>query len=130
MNCKIKIYISFIISISLIFAIFLYNNYLTYIPFDDFFFFLIMLFITDNISTYFYSNDLTKNINFPILLPVIILYGPFWSALILTLGSIKIKYRKEKGFIWYKFLFNKAMLFIMGGSSSLVYQYITNLYNF
>ncbi|MGM0438238.1 MAG: sensor histidine kinase [Bacillota bacterium] len=127
MNFKTKLYITFIIISAFIFSIFLYNNYLTSIPLKDFLFFLAMLFITNNLSTYFYSNDITKNIHFPIILPVIILYGPFWTAIILTLGSIKIKYRENQGFIWYKFLFNRAMLFIMGASSALIYNYVINL---
>lgn len=127
MNLKTKLYIAFIIFSAVILSFFLYHNYLEPIALKDFIFFLSMLFITNNLSTYFYSNDITKNINFPIILPVIILYGPFWTALILTLGSIKIKYRENKGFVWYKFLFNRAMLFIMGAISALVYNYIYNL---
>ena len=124
MNFKTKFYIAFIILSALFLALFLYNNYLTTISITDFSFFLVMLFITNNLSTYFYSSDITKNIHFPIILPIIILYGPLWAAVILTLGSIKVKYRENQGFIWYKFLFNRAMLFIMGGSSGLIYNYI------
>ena len=127
MNLKTKLYITFIIISALVLSFYLYNNYLETIPIIDFSFFLAMLFITNNLSTYFYSNDITKNIHFPITLPVLILYGPFWTAIILTLGSIKIKYRENQGFIWYKFLFNRAMLFIMGASSALAYNYIINL---
>jgi len=127
MNLKTKLYISFIIVLAIILSFFLYNNYLDTIPLKDFLFFLSMLFITNNLSTYFYSNDITKNIHFPIILPVIIMYGPFWAAVILTLGSIKIKYRENRGFVWYKFLFNRAMLFIMAAFSALTYNYINTL---
>jgi len=130
MNLKTKLYIAFIIVLAIILSFFLYNYHLDTIPLKDLLFFLSMLFITNNLSTYFYSNDITKNIHFPIILPVIIMYGPFWAAIILTLGSIKIKYRENQGFIWYKFLLNKAMFFIMGGISALIYQIIVTYINF
>ena len=97
MNFKSKLYITIIIITSILFGFVLYENHFETIPLWNLLFFLLLLTFTNNISIFFNPHDKLTSIVFPILLPVIILYGPYWTALIMMIGTIELKSRE--GFI-------------------------------
>ena len=130
MDFKVKIYLTIVTIFAILLGIFLYNNHFIEISLIDFIFFSAVLFLTNNMSVFFNHNELITNMVLPIELPIIVLYGPFWSAFILIMGTYNIKKRNNKGFVWYKFLYNKSMLFITGGLAALIYKYIGSTFNF
>ena len=120
-SLKIYLIIEYILFIN--FAIYLfYIKQSNTIPVINILFFTIILFISKNITIFYNSmTHITTSIVLPVLLPTMVILDPFWVALIISIGSIELKYRNKK-FIWYQFLFNRTMLFISAGSSALIFN--------
>jgi len=123
MNKKLIKYLIIIHLITIIFAFYLYNNYYFVADFKNIIIFTLILIFSTNINTI--KNDSFKintYIILPILFPVIAFYGPFWTAFITMLGTSDLIYNKRQ-FVWYKFIYNRSMLFLTGGISSIIYKY-------
>ena len=130
MNFKVKIYLTTVTIFAIFLGFFLYNNYFIEISPINFIFFLTILFLTNNISIFFNYNEIFITMVFPIILSIIVIFGPFWAAIISMIGSTTIKKRNNSGFVWYKFLFNRSMFIIIGGLAGLTYQYIITTFDF
>lgn len=125
MNTRLKTFLIIEFLSFLLFFIYLYQFHRFNISTIDVIFFILVLLITNNISFILNSkSDVTISIVLPILLPAIILLGPFWTAVIALIGSSEFHYKK---FAWYKFLFNRCMLFIVAGTASLIFQYTNDI---
>ena len=128
MKNKLKYFLFSVYGISLILGIYLLTKSSNYIPFHNIAYFTIILIITNNFTLFFNSvNSFITSINLPVLFPAMVLLDPFWVALISFFGSIELKQRKN--FVWYKFLFNRTMLFSAAGIAALVFKLTINYFN-
>ncbi len=123
MKKSLKIYLITEYTLFIIFAIFLFSiSQQNTISIINILFFIIILFVSSNITMFFNSMSYTSTaIVLPILIPIMVMVDPFWVALIAFLGTIEIKYRNKK-FIWYQFLFNRTMLFMSAGSAAFIFK--------
>ncbi|MEC9490214.1 MAG: metal-dependent phosphohydrolase, partial [Halanaerobiales bacterium] len=112
MNKKLKLYLIFIhISFIILFLI-LFNNSAFDIDLLNLSFLLITLVFISNFSMFFNSiTDITTSMNLPVLATAFFTLNPFWVGVIAAIGTIELKSQKL-GFVWYKFLFNRAVFFI------------------
>jgi HD-GYP domain-containing protein (c-di-GMP phosphodiesterase class II) len=65
--------------------------------------------------------EITTSMNLPVLITAFIVLNPFWVGIIAALGTAEINLRKNC-FIWYKFLFNRAVFFLASSSASLIFH--------
>jgi HD-GYP domain-containing protein (c-di-GMP phosphodiesterase class II) len=83
-----------------------------------------MLFLSNNITALDHSiNQISMSIVLPFLFPIMAEFEPFQAAVIALIGTCNLK-KREKGFIWYKFLFNRMMIFITAGAASLCFRIV------
>ena len=122
MSKKLKIYLTIIYCIFLIvFSILGYRYIFEFDLFSVFFLFSTLLFVS-NFSLFFNSmTEITTSMNLPVLITAFIVLNPFWVGIIAALGTFEINLRKNC-FIWYKFLFNRAVFFLSASSAALVFQ--------
>ncbi|MDI3548637.1 MAG: hypothetical protein PWR10_2289 [Halanaerobiales bacterium] len=127
MRTKLKIFLALEYLAFLIFFIYLYQYHITNISLTELIFFILVLFITVNISRFINtSSEITVSINLPILIPAMVLLGPFWTGII-ALGATSISHIKN--FIWYKFVFNRTMFFLAAGGAALIFKMTNNYFN-
>ena len=134
MKLKLKAFLLLEYILFILFFLYLYNYDQHVIPTNKFIFFTLTLLILSNLSFFInINNNLSTQIIFPILLPAIIILGPFGSSLVALIGSIPID-KIKNNFIWYKFIFNQTIFFIATGISALTFeiskQYLNTPYSF
>jgi len=124
MNKKLKIYLTIIFIFGVSVFYFLLANFYSEFLWFDFLFFTFLLFSIHNITNFInYKTESYASINIPILLPAIIVLGPFWAAVSFLIGSTSIE--RFYNFIWYKFLFNRTMFFISAAMSAITLNFVT-----
>ena len=133
MNKRLKYFLAVEYIFCSIFAIYLISNYykasVARSNINEIIFFAIILFITRNLTLFFNSMDeIATSISLPIYFPAFVILNPLWIAIIAFISTIELKYR-NKGFVWYKFLFNRTMFFITGGLACLVFKLINQNFN-
>ncbi|MFN2341651.1 MAG: metal-dependent phosphohydrolase, partial [Halanaerobium sp.] len=62
----------------------------------------------------------------PIVIIGFAVLNPFWAAILSALGSIEFRFLK-RNFIWYKFLFNRSILFLAAAFAGFSFD-IANVY--
>ncbi|KXS42984.1 MAG: metal dependent phosphohydrolase [Candidatus Frackibacter sp. T328-2] len=110
-------YITFALSFS-----YLYQNHSQLIPWYDFAFFTIALFILSNLTTLVNKGiRVNTSLDLPILLSAIVVLDPFWVAIVAMVATIKIN-KIKIDFTWHKFIFNRTMFFVATGSAALIFR--------
>nr|WP_243834307.1 HD domain-containing phosphohydrolase [Halanaerobium saccharolyticum] len=65
--------------------------------------------------------EITTSMNLPVLATAFFTLNPFWVGVIAAIGTIELKSQKL-GFVWYKFLFNRAVFFISASVASIAFN--------
>ena len=121
MNKKVKAYLLlvFLLTFALIILLSFQQNDIPEI--NKLFLFSFLIFISHNASLFFLSGPkIFTSIKLPIILPGIAIIGGYWIAIITLIFSTEIK--KNKRFVWYKTLFNRANIFIAIIFSGLIFE--------
>lgn len=124
MTKKLKYFLFSVLIVFLFFSFFLYFIRIKPVLFLDLLFFTIVLFLSNNITSLIHSFSQTSiSIVLPVLFPIMAELDPLWSAIIALIGTCNIK-NWEKGFIWYKFMYNRMMIFITTGAAALYFRIV------
>lgn len=124
MKKSLKFYLSFIFFITFISFFLMFNIYSIKIDFFEIGFLLLALLIVNNMSMFFNSlTEINTSMNLPIVIVGLIFLNPFWTAILSAFGSIEFKLLK-RNFVWYKFLFNRSVLFLAAASAATVFNWI------
>jgi len=131
MRKALKIYMLSLAIIFIIYSIFLARFY--FYETTDYLvvlYFIFTLLFSTNFSLILDVEDsVSISITLPILLPAMVILGPFWTGLVAMIGSVELRFGQKK-FIWYKFLFNRFNFFISAATAGLVFILIANIFNF
>ncbi len=128
MKFKVKLFLIAELILFILMFLFLFNHGYYNVSFYMMIYFILILLVTNNISMFFATeNEFITTIILPVLFPVMVLAGPFWTAVISAIGSTELKFRNN--FVWYKFLFNRTMFFLAGGGAALVYEVSNNFFD-
>ena len=123
MDKNLKLYLTIIFTGTFIFALSLARSYFYDFALYEIIFFIFALLILSNMSMLF--NTISKfitSMNLPILLTAFVVLDPFWAAVVSAVGTIEIKSR-DNGFIWYKFIFNRAVFFLAAAAGALTFNF-------
>jgi len=129
MKSSLKLYLitEYAIFLALFFYLYQYARYDA--SAGEIIFFIFILFFASNLSTLINTGkDIITSINIPILMTSMVLLGPFWTAIVAFLGTIKLRQVKDY-FIWYQFIFNRAVFFIAAGVAGLVFDKVNIYFN-
>ncbi len=121
MNKRVKIYltIEYIVFLILFVLFFLWNK--VGYPLIDVVFFSMVLFISENLSQmYFLKNRVEVSIILPLLIPAMVILGPFWAGVVAMIGSIY--FSSLRNFVWYKFVFNRTIFFIASSCGAYLFH--------
>lgn len=128
MNKKVRIYLAIEYALFLfLFILFFLWNKVGY-PLIDVVFFSMVLFISENLSQmYFLSNKVEVSIILPLLIPAMVILGPFWAGVVAMIGSVY--FSSIRNFVWYKFVFNRTILFIATSCGAYIFQITKDISN-
>ena len=127
MKPKVKVFLIIENILFLFFFMYLYKYQLYSISAKEIVFFILALFLTTNLSAIIKTGrSIFISISLPILLPAMVVLGPFWTGILGLIGTIEI-YQIIYKTKWYKFTFNRTTLFLAAGSGALVFKY-SNIY--
>ena len=105
--------------------IYLYQQQGHTLMLDEVVFFTLALLITDNITGFLSTgSEIIVSISLPILIPAMVILEPFWVGMIALVSTINVL--DLKGFIWYKFFFNRSNLFFSAICGTFVFQFANN----
>ncbi|MCC3144526.1 HD-GYP domain-containing protein [Halanaerobium sp. Z-7514] len=126
MDKNLKLYLSTIFAAAFLVFLRLGSSYIFDFAFNELLFFTFALLILSNMSMLFNSiSKVITSMNLPILLTAFVVLNPFWAAVVSAVGSTEFKSR-DNGFVWYKFLFNRAVFFLAAAAGALAYNYTRN----
>lgn len=122
MSKKLKIYLGFIYLISCSFLLILASQYSSDFNLADIIFLLAVIILVNNFSMFFNSmTEIITSMNLPVLIPALVILNPFWVGIIAAIGTIEYN-TKKIGFVWYKFLFNRAAIFLAAANAALIFK--------
>ena len=122
MKLRLKLFLTLEYVLFILSFVFLYKFNQQPLSISKFIFFALTLFILSNLSVFINtSNKITTQIGIPIIIPAIIILGPFWSSLVTLIGTIPIT-KLKNNFVWYKFIFNQTIFFLATGCAALTFE--------
>ncbi|RCW56222.1 HD-GYP domain-containing protein [Halanaerobium sp. ST460_2HS_T2] len=125
MSKKLKAYLTIIYLACFSVLVILSINYSYKIDFFDITFLLIVTFVMNNYSIFFnYITEIKTSMTLPVLLSAFYFVNPLWAGIIAAVGTITFK-EEIKYFVWYKFLFNRAVFFLASSAGALIFNLTT-----
>lgn len=130
---KVKVYLSAVIIIGILFAVYLVKFYPIQLNLDVFIF-IIMAIIAESL-TIDLSNQGGVSVGFAVIFPSIIFFGPGTAMFVILLENIFIVVKQDGKFQHifntpiYKTAFNTTMQFISAGVAALVYGFMGGNYS-
>lgn len=127
MPVKLKIYLGTVYTVFLLFFIYLFFYHSTPLFLSEVVFFTAVLLILSNLSQFVMGfEDITSSMVLPVLLPAVVVLPPFWVGVICLMGTIH--FLNKKAHVWFKFLFNRAQMFLASGLGALTFTGINALF--
>ncbi|ADQ14200.1 HD-GYP domain-containing protein [Halanaerobium hydrogeniformans] len=123
MDKNLKLYLTTIFTAAFLVFLRLGSSYIFDFALNEVLFFTAALLILSNMSMLFNSiSKVITSMNLPILLTTFVVLNPFWAAVVSAVGTTEFKTR-ESGFIWFKFLFNRAVFFLSAAAGALAFNF-------
>ncbi len=127
MKNRVKVFLALEYS-AFIILFFLFYNMKEPVSYIDVIYFILVLFFTENLSKMVYASyDIHISIIVPILIPAMVILTPFLVGVVAMLGTFDIM--ALRNFIWYKFAFNRTVLFMAASIGGLVFNISFNYFN-
>ncbi|MGM0419988.1 MAG: HD-GYP domain-containing protein [Bacillota bacterium] len=127
MSKKLKIYLSFIFSITLFTLLYLTFKINEIPDINNIILFSILFFISHNASLFIISSSkVSTSIKLPIILPGLAIIGTYWTALLMVLFLFELK--KENRPDWYKSLFNRSNFFLSIIAAGVTFNFVENYF--
>lgn len=124
MKLSLKLYIILVAAAATISLIFLGQHYYLEADIVNIILFAFLILISHNASLFILSSTkIQTTIKLPIILPGIVILGPFWMVLITALFSLNYRFLKER-FALHKFVFNRASLMLSVAACGVTYYFV------